>query len=160
MEKLSYIYRLLDEKGVPFYIGKADTPPSREKQHKKKFGEDITLEVIDKVPKEVVFEIEKFYIGYYKFKLGYKLKNTSQTNEAVWRKMPDYRDYLKTAGYVEKIKAGAERYGATEEQMIQGVYTFLLFDDKYKKMKDELVRHMHFMRKIDPDYNFEINLKY
>ena len=88
---LEAIY-VLKRDGVPFYVGKTVNKKFRLSQHKKRFGEDITLEEIEKVRKEVVPQAERFWIGFYKNK-GYKLRNRAMTDLSKWRQRGDWSGF-------------------------------------------------------------------
>ena len=64
----------LEENNIIFYIGKAVNPFHRIYSHKKKFGSNIKLEVIDDVPDDEWKFWEKYYICLFK-SWGFKLKN-------------------------------------------------------------------------------------
>lgn len=66
MNKTTYIYHLCDEVGYVFYVGKSNRPKRRIHLHKKKYGKNIQLEVIDEVSIQEWKFWEKYYISLYK----------------------------------------------------------------------------------------------
>ena len=71
------IYYLYRENNFPFYIGKSKNPKTRINSHKKKFGNDIILEVIDYVPNNDWKFWEEWYIQLFK-SWGFLLKNKNK----------------------------------------------------------------------------------
>lgn len=71
MEKRNKIYHL-ERNGVPFYVGKTMAPNRRLSNHKRTYGSDIKMIVIDEG--EEYGELENQWIEHYT-QLGYKLKN-------------------------------------------------------------------------------------
>lgn len=64
----------LEKNNIPFYVGKSSNPLHRIGNHKKKFGIDITLEVIDEVEENEWKFWEKHWIEQFKA-WGFKLEN-------------------------------------------------------------------------------------
>jgi len=78
LKETTFIYELSDmETLTPFYIGKSNSPIKRKYFHKKEFGKNIILNVLDEVYlKEWVFW-EKYYIELY-YSWGFNLKNKNK----------------------------------------------------------------------------------
>jgi hypothetical protein len=58
-----FIYELLDVQGVPFYVGKTNNPEYRLMVHKKRFGKDITMNILERVSAEDNWRVrERFWI--------------------------------------------------------------------------------------------------
>lgn len=78
MKKITHIYYLHRGDNIPFYIGKSNTPKKqRLYRHKKKFGEDIQIEILDSIP----FNEWKFWERYWISQLkgwGYLLENKNK----------------------------------------------------------------------------------
>lgn len=68
---------VLEKNKIPFYIGKAVNPFHRIYTHKKVFGQEIQLEIIDDVPDNEWKFWEKHYISLFK-SWGFKLKNKNE----------------------------------------------------------------------------------
>lgn len=71
------IYYLHKGDDVPLYIGKSNRVQGRMGHHKKKFGENITLEIIDKVPINEWKFWESYWIEQFK-NWGFNLKNKNK----------------------------------------------------------------------------------
>jgi len=69
--KIYFIHR---GDNIPFYIGKSNRIQGRKGSHKKKFGKDIFIEIIDEVPINVWRFWESWYINLFK-SWGFKLEN-------------------------------------------------------------------------------------
>ena len=73
--KLTYIYFLYKEDNIPFYIGKSvNKNLHRSYQHKKTYGKDTILEILDIVETKNWLFWEKHYISLFK-SWGFKLEN-------------------------------------------------------------------------------------
>jgi hypothetical protein len=72
MKSNNSIYHL-ERNGTPFYVGKTDRTKKRLKEHKKRFGDDIEMVIIDEVEDWKTAESE--WINHYK-QLGHSLINT------------------------------------------------------------------------------------
>jgi hypothetical protein len=68
------IYYLCKEDGIPFYIGKTNDTNQRKYNHRRKYGSNILLEILDEVNKEDWRFWEKYYIFLFK-SWGFKLTN-------------------------------------------------------------------------------------
>jgi hypothetical protein len=68
------IYYLCKTDGIPFYIGKTNGVNWRKQSHKRKYGCNISLEIIDEVPIDEWKFWEKYYILLFK-SWGLNLKN-------------------------------------------------------------------------------------
>lgn len=64
--KTTYIYYLHWGDNVPFYIGKSINPLSRMYNHRRKWGKEVLLEIIDEVPTLEWRFWEKYYICLFK----------------------------------------------------------------------------------------------
>ena len=72
---VTYIYFLHNGDNVPFYVGKSiNVKLHRSYQHKKTFGKNTMLEIIDKVPTDEWLFWESYWIEQFK-SWGFKLKN-------------------------------------------------------------------------------------
>lgn len=72
---ITYIYLLHNGDNIPFYIGKSiNVRLHRSYQHKKTFGKNTVLEIIDEVPTDEWLFWERFWIEQIK-QWGFKLKN-------------------------------------------------------------------------------------
>lgn len=160
MERKESIYRLRDKDGVIFYVGKTKSLKDRVVEHKKRFGEDITIEEIDRVPVRIVSQIERWYIGFYKFKLGYPLVNKVKTDRGVWGHMPDWRESSEFVDKINMLEKQLLAKTSDEDAIGKGLITYSLFHQQYLKLKDEVERHVHFMREVDPSYSFSLKLEY
>ena len=77
--EITYIYEL-SKNGIPFYIGKSKRIKNREKEHKKTYGNNITLIIIDSVKsfkKEDWKPLETFWVTQYKA-WGFNLLNKNE----------------------------------------------------------------------------------
>jgi hypothetical protein len=94
--EITYIYEL-SKNGIPFYIGKTKNLKSREKDHKKFYGEDIIMTEIDSVnsfKKEDWKPLETFWITQYKF-FGFDLNNVRSGGGGKWATIIDRKAYMK-----------------------------------------------------------------
>jgi len=71
------IYFIHNGDNTPFYIGKSNRPQGRVGHHRKNFGENITLEIIDKVPLNEWKFWETYWIEQFK-SWGFDLKNKNK----------------------------------------------------------------------------------
>jgi len=77
LNNTNYIYFLHKNDNVPFYIGKTNNIFKRKLNHRKNFGFDICLEVIDEIPKDEWKFWEKHYISLFK-SWGFNLLNKNK----------------------------------------------------------------------------------
>ena len=68
-----YIY-ILTKNEIPFYVGKTSNIKGRLKTHQKKYGENISINIIDDCDYEDSKDLEFYYIDIY-LKKGYILEN-------------------------------------------------------------------------------------
>jgi hypothetical protein len=68
------IIYVLEKNNIPFYIGKCNNINVRYSQHKKTYGEDVKINVLELVDDKEWKDKERFYISQYK-KLGFELFN-------------------------------------------------------------------------------------
>ena len=71
---MHYIYYLHLGDDVPFYVGKTNNPNSRTYQHRRTYGSNTTLEILEETNNETWRETEEFYIQMFRY-WGFKLKN-------------------------------------------------------------------------------------
>ena len=69
-----YIYYLHLGDNIPFYVGKTNNPNSRTYQHKRTYGSNTNLEILEETNNETWRETEEFYIQIFRY-WGFKLKN-------------------------------------------------------------------------------------
>lgn len=77
INNIIYIYFLHNSNNIPFYIGKTNNIIKRKLNHKNKFGINVCLEIIDKVPLDEWKFWEKHYISLFK-SWGFILKNKNK----------------------------------------------------------------------------------
>lgn len=70
---MNIIYHL-EKNAIPFYVGKTAKPNNRLNAHKKRFGNDIEMIILEECDDDWR-ESEQYWINYYKLS-GYDLKNT------------------------------------------------------------------------------------
>lgn len=100
MGKVVAIYCLCNEFNIPFYIGKSNQPIRRVHFHKKKYGNDIKMEILDNVSIECWVFWEKHYISLYK-SWGFILlnKNNGGGGPTSWdQKQKDQRSKILKEG--------------------------------------------------------------
>lgn len=68
------IYYLYDKDGIPFYVGKTNHINDRKYKHKRKYGFDITMEILEEVETSSWRFWEAYYISLFK-SWGFKLTN-------------------------------------------------------------------------------------
>ena len=66
MDKIIYIYFLHKNDNIPFYIGKTNNIVKRRLNHKRSFGFDISIAIIDEIPSDEWKFWEKHYISLFK----------------------------------------------------------------------------------------------
>jgi hypothetical protein len=74
MGKFYYIYYLHKGDDIPFYVGKTNNPITRISKHKKTYGTNIVLEIIEKTTTEDWRYLEELYIQLFR-SWGFKLTN-------------------------------------------------------------------------------------
>jgi len=68
------IIYVLEKNNIPFYIGKCNNINVRYCQHKKKYGDDTIIKILELVEEDNWKDKEKYYISLYKSN-GFKLEN-------------------------------------------------------------------------------------
>jgi hypothetical protein len=71
---MHYIYYLHLGDDIPFYVGKTNNPNSRTYQHRRTYGSNTNLEILEETNNETWRETEEFYIQMFRC-WGFKLKN-------------------------------------------------------------------------------------
>ena len=77
MDNIIYIYYLHTGNNTPFYIGKTNNLLKRKLNHKKSFGNDIIIEILDEVSDQEWKFWEKHYISLFR-SWGFKLENKNR----------------------------------------------------------------------------------
>jgi hypothetical protein len=113
MSKVYYVYLLKDENGTPFYIGISENLKVRIRDHRCRFGKDISHEVLGKFGDfEVGSQEEKRWIRHY-ISNGISLENKVTY------------DYEKTcsvridSNLVKEIKLNVAQYGGTIRSILE-----------------------------------------
>lgn len=71
---MHYIYYLHLGDNIPFYVGKTNNPYSRTYQHRRTYGSNTNMEILEETTNETWRETEEFYIQMFRY-WGFILKN-------------------------------------------------------------------------------------
>jgi len=147
---------ILERNNEIFYVGKAGKPDVRLDQHRRVFGSDITMRVIEWVDASIVEKVERFYIGFYLDK-GCKLVNKAKLNRVKWLQQGDYRDMDYKFNIGRELKA---RYQEKDKDWKPAVESFAKVVDAYNQLKDTLEKHYGIVRQdIGEEYSVELMVK-
>lgn len=107
----TYIYEL-SINNVPFYIGKTKNPNDRLRIHKKTYGKNIELTIIDSInsfEKKDWKPLETFWITQYK-SWGFNLLNKNEGGGGRKAFINDWKEYLKEYQKTDKHKEYLKKY--------------------------------------------------
>ena len=109
-DKKIFIYYLHQGDNIPFYIGKTTNEKERRSAHKRKYGANTQLEILQEVDKDSWKKWETYFIQQYKEK-GYMLKNKNQGGGGC------DKHSLETRKLISKKTTGLKRSKETRERM-------------------------------------------